>query len=368
MNLWPLQRLIASRIDDKGQLFTLDLLLALVPLTLVLGMSANAMAGVVVQIQEYSNIYSSQRIIQDAADALIKTHGIPPNWNSSNPPSVVGLVQYYPGGIRYKNQLGSDGFNQIATEVVSPQFLSHTLYHTKVNFLTSNPSYLYTLTGTSNAHLTLTNLTNASSLNISIGNSPPSNATQVYTAERRVLYEYTSTNWTTVILFRLTITPAEWSSRCQSDPGEGDFDCTIKTNATVNFTLPETTFAAQCFNFTGNFTPWPASGSGVQVDFEVANINANGNEMGSNGTCSCLGGNEIEVEIDNGAVDKNDHTVCGSSTWLSSTNTLATNEIEIDLDNLASAPTTPTIFEITANVPVPSYTTNYGRLILTTWK
>lgn len=367
MNLWPLQRLIASRIDNKGQLFTLDLLLALVPLTLVLGMSANAMAGVVVQIQEYSNIYSSQRIIQDAADALIKTHGTPPNWNGTTPPSVLGLVQYYPGGIRYINQLDANGFNQIVPEVVSPQFLSHMLYHTKVNFLTSNSSSLYTLTGTSNAHLALTNLTNASSLNISIGNSPPSNATQVFTAERRVLYEYATTNWTTVVLFRLTITPAQWSSLCQSDPLEGDFDCEIRTNATVNFTIPETTFASTCFNFTGNFTPWPTSGSGVQVDFEVNNINANGNEMGS-GACNCLGGNQIEVQVDSGVVEDNDHTVCGDTSWLGSTNTLATNQIEIDLENLASAPTTSTIFEITANVPVPSYTTNYGKLILTTWK
>lgn len=80
--------------NNKAQLFTLDLLLALVPLTLVLGMSANAMGGVVTQIQEYAYFYSMQRQVSDAADVLIKTPGVPPNWNVTNPPTTIGLAKY----------------------------------------------------------------------------------------------------------------------------------------------------------------------------------------------------------------------------------------------------------------------------------
>lgn len=80
--------------NNKAQLFTLDLLLALVPLTLVLGMSATAMGGVVTQIQEYVYFYSMQRQVSDAADVLIKTPGVPPNWNATIAPTTIGLVDY----------------------------------------------------------------------------------------------------------------------------------------------------------------------------------------------------------------------------------------------------------------------------------
>jgi hypothetical protein len=66
--------------DDRGQLLTLDLLLSLVPLVLVLGISANAMSGAVTQIQEYSTAYDDQRMLQDAADTLLKSPGEPPEW------------------------------------------------------------------------------------------------------------------------------------------------------------------------------------------------------------------------------------------------------------------------------------------------
>jgi hypothetical protein len=80
--------------DRKGQLLTLDLLLALVPLTIFLGISASALGGVVHQIQEYSFFYSMQRQTADAADVLVKTPGVPQDWNATNPPTVPGLAVY----------------------------------------------------------------------------------------------------------------------------------------------------------------------------------------------------------------------------------------------------------------------------------
>jgi hypothetical protein len=68
--------------------------LALVPLTIILGISASAISGVTTQIQDYVVTYSMTRVATDAADILIKTPGEPPNWNSTNPPTTVGLAEY----------------------------------------------------------------------------------------------------------------------------------------------------------------------------------------------------------------------------------------------------------------------------------
>jgi hypothetical protein len=81
--------------DDKAQLLTLDLLLSLVPLVLVLGISANAMSGVVTQIQDYSANYDRQREGNDVVDILIKTRGDPPKWTSTSIESL-GLVSFSP--------------------------------------------------------------------------------------------------------------------------------------------------------------------------------------------------------------------------------------------------------------------------------
>ena len=81
----------------KAQLFTLDILLALVPLVIILGISANAFAGAVSQIQDYMLLYHTNRIVNNAADTLIKTSGIPENWNASYPsdgPEILGLARY----------------------------------------------------------------------------------------------------------------------------------------------------------------------------------------------------------------------------------------------------------------------------------
>ncbi|MBU2559367.1 hypothetical protein KKA03_00555 [archaeon] len=78
----------------KAQLFTLDLLLALVPLTIAIGISASAMSGVAIQMSDYTSWYSNNRMINDAMDVLIKTPGDPPDWNSTNAPSILGLANY----------------------------------------------------------------------------------------------------------------------------------------------------------------------------------------------------------------------------------------------------------------------------------
>ncbi len=80
--------------DDRGQLLTLDILVSLIPLVLILGISANAMTGSVNQVQEYIFVYDMQRGINSAIDIIVKSPGTPVNWNISNSPEIAGLATY----------------------------------------------------------------------------------------------------------------------------------------------------------------------------------------------------------------------------------------------------------------------------------
>ena len=68
----------------KAQLFTLDLLLALIPLTIALGISASAISGMSIQLEDYIIFYSEQRVSSDVSDVLIKSPGEPYDWTISN--------------------------------------------------------------------------------------------------------------------------------------------------------------------------------------------------------------------------------------------------------------------------------------------
>lgn len=84
--------------NRKAQFFTLDLLLALIPLTLVLGMSANAISGIASQSQDYISTYSFHREPTDFMDIIVKTPGVPADWEQT-----LNVSQY--GAARYENSL-----------------------------------------------------------------------------------------------------------------------------------------------------------------------------------------------------------------------------------------------------------------------
>lgn len=162
--------------DRKGQLLTLDLLLALVPLTIILGMSASAIGGAVNQVQEYSFFYSMQRQTADAADVLVKTPGVPPNWNSSNLPSIVGLANY--SALNKTNQHYLDS-NKISA--------LDTLHLTYIPKLVGNVTYY---------NLSLRGLTNVS-ISRSWSNGSKSSASNIIIVERTA-YLSNTTNSTEV--------------------------------------------------------------------------------------------------------------------------------------------------------------------------
>lgn len=78
--------------------FSMDLMLALIIITVVLGVSADAMDVVGWKIQDYSYTNSLERITIGAADMLIKNPGSPENWEESGDFSGVtpGLAEIDP--------------------------------------------------------------------------------------------------------------------------------------------------------------------------------------------------------------------------------------------------------------------------------
>lgn len=80
---------------ERGQIFTLDLLLALIPITLLVGYSALAITQMDVKLQTVLSNYALERITNDAADVLVKSPGDPIDWvNEEVEDRVVGLATY----------------------------------------------------------------------------------------------------------------------------------------------------------------------------------------------------------------------------------------------------------------------------------
>jgi len=80
-------------LDKQGQAFTLDVMLALVIITLILGISADAIDMASYKATDYSARFSLERVTTDAADMLIKTPGSPDNWEcGTNNLTTPGLA------------------------------------------------------------------------------------------------------------------------------------------------------------------------------------------------------------------------------------------------------------------------------------
>ncbi len=155
----------------KAQLFTLDLLLALIPLTIALGMSANAISGVSTQMEDYVDIYSDKRIANDAMDTLVKTAGIPVDWESN-----VSSIQ----------MVGIAAWDRDNNRVISNYVDAWKLYLLNNSNVTPKLEQLF---GTTNYNLTLF-VYNISAYNISnftlpsVGSPVPSNASEIIAVER----------------------------------------------------------------------------------------------------------------------------------------------------------------------------------------
>ncbi len=82
------------RRDSEGQIFSIDLLLALIPIVLLLGMAASDMDNIYYLVQGTVFQSSTERVASDSVNALVETSGSPNNWEIVGNLSVVGLAKY----------------------------------------------------------------------------------------------------------------------------------------------------------------------------------------------------------------------------------------------------------------------------------
>lgn len=80
--------------DSRGQIFSLDLLFALIPLVLVLGMVASDMDDVMYLVQDTVFRGSTERVAADTVNTLLVTSGQPVTWEQSANANVAGLAKY----------------------------------------------------------------------------------------------------------------------------------------------------------------------------------------------------------------------------------------------------------------------------------
>jgi len=80
--------------DERGQIFTLDMFMALVLTALVLSYSGLALEQSQGQAKDYVLRHSLERVANDAADILVKTLGEPDNWyKQAENVQVVGFAE-----------------------------------------------------------------------------------------------------------------------------------------------------------------------------------------------------------------------------------------------------------------------------------
>lgn len=68
---------------ERGQVFTLDMLFALILVAAIISVSGQAFELASGQAESYSTRYSLERTVNDAADVLVKTSGRPDNWEDN---------------------------------------------------------------------------------------------------------------------------------------------------------------------------------------------------------------------------------------------------------------------------------------------
>ncbi len=155
--------------DSGGQLFSLDLLFALIPLVLVLGMVASDMDNITYLVQDTVYRSSTDRVASDTLGTLLETSGQPNNWeqNNNSTSRIVGLAK-------------CDANGNPIEGTISPAKLGALRESDVQNIIGNNYGFYFTITSM-DENTTLTNIsTNGIGLN--------SSASDIVRVERVVLY------------------------------------------------------------------------------------------------------------------------------------------------------------------------------------
>jgi hypothetical protein len=77
-----------------GYAISLDLLLAIIPLTILLGVVSSDMDNLIYKMEDTVFRGSMDRVASDAITTLVQTPGDPQNWDETGNPLVPGLAEY----------------------------------------------------------------------------------------------------------------------------------------------------------------------------------------------------------------------------------------------------------------------------------
>ncbi|MEN4006420.1 MAG: hypothetical protein PQ964_03570 [Methanobacteriaceae archaeon] len=157
-------------LDKQGQAFTLDVMLALVIITIIIGISADAIDIASYKATDYGARFSLERVTNDAADMLIKTPGSPVNWEVDvvGRTRTPGLALVDPRGRAIPNTLSMGKINALRGNY-------HILMHGRVLPRGLNSSLMIYPS-------------NPSLSPIVIRNASPINATEVAVSNRTVVF------------------------------------------------------------------------------------------------------------------------------------------------------------------------------------
>jgi hypothetical protein len=117
--------------DSRGFLISMDLLIAIIPLTIILGMVTADMGNIMYELEDTVFRGSLDRVAADAMNTLLETSGTPPEWEKTGNVSIVGLAKYDPS---------------------KSKPIEGTISPTKLEFVLNNPSYVQSLVGDSYAY------------------------------------------------------------------------------------------------------------------------------------------------------------------------------------------------------------------------
>lgn len=154
--------------DEKGFIFSLDVYLSLVIIILILGISADAMDIAGNKIDDFCSEQSYQRITGDVCDILIETSGSPENWDEMR--TFTGVS---PGLAETKS---SSGTNKLSPE--------------KIKALEKNPELMDKLIPEGFKCSVSIYPFDPSLPIVSVVNQTPNFNTEVYVANRTVVYSY----------------------------------------------------------------------------------------------------------------------------------------------------------------------------------
>jgi hypothetical protein len=161
------------RRDSRGYALSLDLLLALIPITIILGMVGADMDNMLYNVQDTVFRSSMDRVATDTVNALVSTSGTPQDWEKSPVTSstVIGLAYYDVNNRPIESSLSASKFTAA-----------------KVNFDTQgNNSALQKMIGTNYGLFVNVTTVNGNQQIGTIGTQPDSNVNDIVRLERIVI-------------------------------------------------------------------------------------------------------------------------------------------------------------------------------------